>query len=536
MVPSTTDKLRHKLQVFSASQATESPVRAQTTSADGQERSAGAERQARSEGPSGQAEGAPARNIPSSAPAPESEADLEARRNAVIQRNLRFARRQRMAALLTSDARVQAGFPADQRTAEGWERPIKAGEEGWVRPPRPARCRWRSAEQVQIFGNSEGSASTHGTTQCASISACPVCSAIIRFKRASDIQTAVENWMTPAVTFAEEGAPVTPDRYALFMTLTTKHTRADPIEKGIDAVSNAWRDMTRGRWWLNFKKAHGIVGYVRSLEFTWTLKGGWHAHAHILFFCEAEKRPTDEFVKGAMSDEIFAHWVPLVVKNGGGKPAKKGFDLQLVRGDGTALAVYLSKVQEKPQRKAISSEMARADYKTGDGQTSWAPFDLLDDTGDVKKNAFFGGLFVEYWRQTQGRKILTWSSGLRALTLGTPELSDEEAAAAAAAAAEDEIPAPVVLLYTFQKSAYDAISNRPQLLADVYDFAAYGEVDAIAEIAVPYWVKSETRKAYEAQSEARISDFKAKYAEGQARRAAAELLNPPPIYDEAADF
>ena len=469
------------------------------------------------------------RNIPSSAPGPESEALEEARRMAVVQRNLRFARRQRMAALLTGDARVQAGFPADQRESEGWERPIKAGEEGWVRPPRAARCRWRSAELVQLFGNSEGSASTHGTTQCASISACPVCSAIIRFKRAADIQKAVEGWITPEVAFVAEDEPALEAvRYALFMTLTTKHTRADPIEKGIDAVSNAWRDMTRGRWWLNFKKAHGIVGYVRSLEFTWTKSGGWHCHAHILFFCEAAKRPASSFVEGPMSKEIFEHWQPLVVKNGGGKPSRKGFDLQLVRGDGTALAVYLAKVQEKPQRKAISAEMARADYKTGDGQNSFAPFDLLDDSGDVKQNAFFGGLFVEYWRQTQGRKIITWSSGLRALTLGTPEQSDEDAAAEG----EEPEPAPVVLLYTFQKSAYDAISNRPQLLADVYDFAAYGETDSIAEIAAPYWEKTETRRAYEAT----ISDFKAKYAEGLARRAAAELLNPPPIYDDAADF
>jgi hypothetical protein len=228
---------------------------------------------------------------------------------------------------------------------------------------------------------------------------------------------------------------------------------------------------------------------------------------------------------GPMGREILAVWKKYVVKHGGGVPNSKGFDLQLVDMNGQALAVYMAKVQEKPQKNKIGSEMGRADYKTGDGQNSWTPFDLLDDTGDETQNAYFGHLFVEYFHGTFRKQVITFSKGLRALA-GVPELTDEEAAA------EGEPEPERVLLYTFQKSAYDSVQNRPQLLAQIMDHAAYGETDAIAELAVPYWFTETTEHDY---NTAYISDFKAKYAEGQARRAAAELLNPP-IYDDSDDF
>jgi hypothetical protein len=311
------------------------------------------------------------------------------------------------------------------------------------------------------------------------------------------------------------------------MTLTTRHKKSDPIEKGIAAVADAWRDLLASRWWRTFKAERGIVGYIRSLEFTWTLAGGWHCHAHVLLLCKSDERPTKADVSGAMSAEILERWQAVVVKNGGGKPTRKGFDLQLVDAGGKVLAVYMSKIQEKPAKKGIGAEMGRADYKTGDGKTSWTPFDLLDDTGDESQNSFFGHLFVEYFNGTFRRQIITWSAGLRKLTLGTADKPDEQLAADGAAE-----EAPRVLLYTFQKTAYDSVQSRPSLLAEIMDHAAYGETDAIAELALPYWHTANERD----DSTTYMTSLKAQYSDGQARRAAAEVLNPPRIYSEDDDF
>ncbi|WP_181036546.1 protein rep, partial [Arthrobacter sp. B1805] len=238
-----------------------------------------------------------------------------------------------------------------------------------------------------------------GLERCASIWACPVCSAVIRAERATDIQSAVEKWQTD-------------ENHLVFVTLTMRHKRTDKLAVTLNAALKAWSKVTSGRAWVNFKNQFGVQGFVRAVEVTLG-ENGWHPHIHALLFTNKPMTADDQ---EALSSALFDRWVKYVTSLGGGIPSKlRGIDVRPATKDGKVVAQYLSKVQEKNLKpdQGIGKEMARFDFKTGRG-LSMTPFELLDGS-DNDENFIIMKLWNEYVAATKGRRAITWSQGLRDL-------------------------------------------------------------------------------------------------------------------------
>lgn len=382
----------------------------------------------------------------------------------------RYERRQKSSRWLIRDAREAAGFDPDAPEVcdkeTGEFRPLRASDPEWVRPPRPARCRWRLGELVGVH-HGNGTAHWSGLERCASIWACPVCAAVVRAERAAEIQQAVEKHQ------ASGGSLV-------FVTLTMRHGLDDALAVTLNAAIKAWQNLLRNQAWEKFKDRYGVDGYVRAVEVTHGHENGWHPHVHALFFVD-RSLSQDEAEQWRAS--MFDRWSRYVVKYGGGMPtALRGVDVRPADKDGTVVAQYLSKIQEtppEPKRQAIGHELARGDMKTGRGRHGRMPFELLDSTS--RRDA---ALWVEYVEATKGRRAITWSKGLRERLELDEERTDEQVIQDA----EQEmlrvlIPGPV----------YDTAKNRPAVLARWLDLAESKSYRQLATLTDGHLVKKKPR-------------------------------------------
>lgn len=327
----------------------------------------------------------------------------------------------------------------------------------WVRPPRPARCGWRTGENVSVHSDGQF-AHFSGTERCGSIWACPVCSAVIRAERAREISQAVE-------AHQAAGGSI------LFVTLTIRHDRSDSLKQSMDAVLGSWRKLLQGRAWVGSKLTQGardryrVSGYVRSTEVTYGMNG-WHSHIHALFFTDDKLSDTEA---AAFGDELHTRWARFVLKATGKLPTREhGTDVQRVDEDGQVLGLYLAKVQDEGKSKTekwdASAELARADVKRGRGDENFVPFELLDSEHPMPL-AQRRRLWVEYYEGTKGRRAITWSRGLKA-RYEVGEKSDE-------AIIEETESAPVQWLADGR--AYDNLRrSSPDLLAVVLEAAEVG--------------------------------------------------------------
>lgn len=314
-------------------------------------------------------------------------------------RLVRFLRRQRSSGWLIGSTREALDLPRDS-----------SDNSDWVRPPRPARCRWRIAEVVGLHAPAgDHGAHFSGLERCGSIWACPVCSAIIRAARAREIALALER-------AHERGHGVA------FVTLTLRHTAADSLALNLDHLLEAWRRLQSWQAWRKLSKRLRHLGTIRAVEIT-VGSNGWHPHAHLALIFE---RPLSEVERASFEGELAAIWQRAVEKVGGRLPSlEHGVNVKLADGDGVQIAGYLGKVQETvgKQRLKIAQELARGDLKHGRAG-SVTPFELLDDeTGSRRTRA----LWFEYVTATKGRRAFGWSRGLRELLVPDLEdLTDEE--------------------------------------------------------------------------------------------------------------
>lgn len=347
----------------------------------------------------------------------------------------RFRRRQRSCGWLIGAAREEAGLPRD-------------GGEGWIRPPRPARCRWRVAGRVGVHAEQGRSAHFSGLERCASIWACPVCSAVIRAHRAAEIQQGADRWCSDGGS-------------TLMFTVTLRHRLEDGLKQSLDLLQGAYRRMTGSRPWRALLARHGYVGQIRALEMPWGSLNGWHPHAHVLAFFEGEI--SDEQI-ATLEREAFALWESAVLREGG-RSLIEARGLKVSRG----AAAYIAKVQEHEQKWLAGAELARFDVKRG-RSGSLTPFELLDGP-DLWRRA----LWVEYVTVTKGRRAIFWSKGLRDLVGVGDEVED------GAVIAETETAALVFLL---KGELYDLMRDDPGALVETLEMAemvAGGGPDGIIE-------------------------------------------------------
>lgn len=335
-------------------------------------------------------------------------------------RLVRYRRRQVSSGWLIGDARERAGLPRD----------VGPERSEWVRPTRPARCRWRIAGLVGVHHAAGKPAHWSGLERCGSIWACPVCSAVIRAGRAREIQHAVDE-------HRKAGGGV------LMVTLTLRHRLLDPLDVGLDASLKGWHVLTKGRQWRRIKADLGLVGTIRALEVTFG-RNGWHPHAHALLLLEGE--PTGGQVI-ELENDLAQLWPRIVTKLGARTPDRQhGVKVTSI---GSA-ADYIAKVQEHDR---AGLELARGDLKDG-RRGSLMPFELLDGVANR-------ALWLEYVEATHGRRAITWSRGLKA-RYGVEDLTDLDII-------EDTEADELVML--LEAGVYDAIRNDPVALTGVLESA-----------------------------------------------------------------
>lgn len=196
------------------------------------------------------------------------------------------------------------------------------------------------------------------------------------------------------------------------VTLTMPHDQGDDLVPLLRAVSASYRRVQNGRW-ADLRKALGIIGSIRALEFTYGASG-WHPHLHVLVFTAQELGARD-LVR--LRVHYRDRWHAGIVAAGYRAPsARYGVRVDHV-GDVAQVADYIC--------KAVV-EVARSDMKQGrsGGRSPWEVLADLEATG-VDPH-----IWREYEEATFGRRAIEWSRGLRAaLGLVDEVETDEEIAA-----------------------------------------------------------------------------------------------------------
>jgi hypothetical protein len=247
-----------------------------------------------------------------------------------------------------------------------------------------------------------------GIQRCGSPWCCPICSPVVRERRAKEIDRGL------ATHLAGGGGEV-------FVTLTVPHQLRDGLAARLALMSAAFHHVLKGAPWKRRAARLGYIGLVRALEVTWSEANGWHPHPHAVLLFD---RPltADELVD--LDEWMHVRWAAVVERKGFGRINSHGVDVRPVV-DAGDLGGYLTKVEGG---WGVGLELARSDLKVGRRAGSMNPVGILRaavETGDVA--------MIELWREfeaaTFGRKAIVWTPKLQA-RLGIDQVDDVEAAAA----------------------------------------------------------------------------------------------------------
>lgn len=277
------------------------------------------------------------------------------------------------------------------------------------------------SDSVSIYRNTSGESSRmHGVTTCKSVWACPVCSAKICAVRQAELSGAMTNAISQGY-------------HVFLMTLTFPHEYHQALAETLPKFTKAKAYFKNSKTYKRILGKGTRKGSVTSLEVT-IGQHGWHPHQHDLVFAtpEAFGNVVDRD-NGSLSsreiDELKHAWYVALLKSGLCEPHQMsdvlthGLD---VRG-GQYAAEYIAKFG-KDQKWGMSREVTMHASKVGTDNKGAHPFQLLAWAANGDEVA--GAQFREYVDAFEGKRMLSWSRGLKKELTGTDETSDEEAAEA----------------------------------------------------------------------------------------------------------
>lgn len=259
---------------------------------------------------------------------------------------------------------------------------------------------------------------------CGSVWACPVCASKVAEQRRRELTYAM-------VQHVQAGGN------AYLLTFTFPHYIGQTLADNMEPFSKARQSFQNCRAWKKIMELAGKVGVVNSLEVTYGAASGWHPHLHMLVFCNpaafAECVADDA---GRLSspaiDHLRGEWVRLLEKRGFITAENRQWACRYgldVRG-GAGAAEYIAKWGHD-EAWGMSSELTSSHAKTGKRDTwgtkdHYTPFQLLAmaQAGD----GYAICAFREFVGEFDGKRMLTWSKGLKA-HFGVAEMDDDEAAA-----------------------------------------------------------------------------------------------------------
>lgn len=323
--------------------------------------------------------------------------------------------------------------------------------------PRPARCGWPlTVPSIRLY---QGRAFISGTEHCANPWACPTCTPILRANRAQDVQAAAEYWqhdLTHAMAF---------------VTLTIPHHSSDRLRDMTRLVSATWSSMRGSHQWRDYSDITGIRHYIRTMEITWSLEHGWHAHLHVLLLLDHTTDWDD------LQAEIYARWSETLANIAPQRkqPSRQyGVTVEEVRVTPERVADYMCKT---PDRYGIASEMTRGDRKQGRSRTSINPLQLLDDStiGMLLAHGHDArALWCEYVDATYRLRSITWSRRIRQEAgLNSEALTDRQII-------DSTVHAPLAIQLTNEQ--HHMLRTCPNIFAFILQKTETGEIPLALQI------------------------------------------------------
>lgn len=194
------------------------------------------------------------------------------------------------------------------------------------------------------------------------------------------------------------------------------------------------------------QERYGIKGWARVLETTHG-SHGWHPHVHVVMVFEAESREQGVRNAYAAADRVFDRWNAGLQKSGPGFYAIRdsgGLDVAVSEAAELRLADYLTKDQGTDAAAQIENDfhaasgglaaeatLGHSKLARRSGRTPFQILAAIDYDADPVESAKLEARWREWVRESEGRRQMTWSKGLRELAgLAAEERSDEEIAAA----------------------------------------------------------------------------------------------------------
>ena len=247
-------------------------------------------------------------------------------------------------------------------------------------------------------------AGVSGVETCGSVWSCPVCSSKIAAHRNTELNKVNTAWR-------ERGGSI------LFATFTMRHQSGDSLVSLWDGLSASWRRLVSGKGYQNLKEQFGIDGYVRVVEVTHG-DNGWHVHTHTAIYLD---KVLSDFELTQLEQRLYGRWVSALDKDGFTASQAHGVDVIRTQ-EGSGLGAYMTKFALT--HSSLVQEMTNGQNKIAK-KTNRVPFKILADivdNGDMTDVNLW-----ETWENTsRGRRMMTWSVGLRELAKLSRELTDEE--------------------------------------------------------------------------------------------------------------
>lgn len=312
----------------------------------------------------------------------------------------------------THDCTLVIEQTPSQKRAHKWMRKA-ALVEIFGRKHRVACCHRnpvKEATDIQVWAKLGAYLPGHyvGLQTCALPWLCPICSPKIAERRANEIQQAMGQCLA-------QGGQV------LMPTFTIPHGRQDPLSDTLRLIKDALRWMVSHRQYKQLQSRLGVQGRIIATEINHGEANGWHPHFHELWFFEGSGVDAAQLEK-----DLHVLWVAACHKFGLGTPSRKhGVVVQ----DGSRAASYVAKMGDKPW--TLADEMAKANAKKGrrSNRSFWQLIDCyMDENATTQHRNRSKQLIREYAEATKGRKVLTWTQGLKKRYAVT-DMTDEELAA-----------------------------------------------------------------------------------------------------------
>lgn len=307
------------------------------------------------------------------------------------------------------DCTLQVVLSASQHRARKWARKAALAEI-LGKKHRVACCNRNPVSKtrpVEVWAKLDAYLPGHyvGLQTCALPWLCPVCAPKIAERRAGEIKAAMGECLT-------SGGQV------LMPTFTIAHGRQQPLAETLDLIKDALRWMARHRQYKDLQSRLKVAGRIIATEITHGEANGWHPHFHELWFFEVGGVDVAE-----LEQQLYDLWVKACAKFNLGQPSRKhGVVVQ----DGSRAASYVAKMGDKGW--GLADEMAKANSKAGrhSNRSFWQLLDCyMDDSASPQHRSRARQLILEYTEATKGKKVLTWTPGLKK-RFAVAELTDEE--------------------------------------------------------------------------------------------------------------